>query len=211
MPSKLKYLGQYAFEECASLSVVNFSDNLVNLLDGTFKSCDISDFQSLNLPLQLSSIPKICFLDCKSLKELDLSKFEKLQTINNYAFYGCLSLETIIFPSNVQDIKMLAFGNCPLKKVIFKGLEIKSTRVPPKASIILLIGPTLRSKNSKTKEQSTTSDRKWGAYVTIWTVFLNFKLEISFKINAKMIEHGKVAKEYKVIRKVFLIITQKSG
>ena len=122
LPSKLKYLGQYAFEECASLSVVNFSDNLVNLLDGTFKSCDISDFQSLNLPLQLSSIPKICFLDCKSLKELDLSKFEKLQTINNYAFYGCLSLETIIFPSNVQDIKMLAFGNCPLKKVIFKGI-----------------------------------------------------------------------------------------
>ena len=47
--------------------------------------------------------------------------------------------------------------------------------------------------------------------MTIWTVFLNFKLEISFKINAKMIEHGKVAKEYKVIRKVFLIITQKSG
>ena len=58
----------------------------------------------------LKTIEDSAFVDCASLKKLDLP--EGLETIGYQAFYGCKGLGTLVIPSTVKSIGKVAFGGC---------------------------------------------------------------------------------------------------
>ena len=88
---------------------------------------------------------------------------------------------------------------------------MNSMRSCPKRDNRWLIIPVSFARKRRTMEQITTTERKWGAYEIICTTFLNFILVISFKVRAKIIEQGNVAREYNPMEAVFHKINQKFG
>lgn len=124
LPSLLSSIGQYAFEDDTSLEVIDFNNAEVILKDGLFKGCmSLVDVNKLNLSLKTRVIPKQLFLECINLTSADLSVFTELESIGNYAFARCGSLEKIILPSSLKEVGMLVFYECDnLKEIVFNSL-----------------------------------------------------------------------------------------
>lgn len=118
-------LKQFAFENCTLLNSIDFSKinkDYKKLEIGLFINNDISDINSLNLSLSLTSIPRFSFTRCKKLITVDLAKFTNLTLIDCYAFNKASNIETIVLPSSIKHISMLSFGNIKeLKTLIFEG------------------------------------------------------------------------------------------
>lgn len=124
LPSSLSLIGQYAFEDDTSLEEINFNNAEVELKDGLFKGCmSIYDVNKLNLSLKTRVIPKQLFLECINLAHADLSVFNELESIGNYAFARCSSLERIVLPSSLKEVGMLVFYECDnLKEIVFNSI-----------------------------------------------------------------------------------------
>lgn len=136
-------IGESAFEGCTSLGKteeqhygdytqtiyhhVSFSGNLKIIGERAFYGCD--NIVSVSLPSQLEIIGKRAFANCKSLFNVDMSLCKNLKTIDELAFFNCLSLKACVFPYNGtgayfdptnlpedasnHTIKKWAFRNCP--------------------------------------------------------------------------------------------------
>ena len=131
LPKSLKSMGQYAFEDDTSLSIINFKNVNIELKEGLFKGCmSLKDFNSLNLSKETTIIPKQLFLECINLQEVDLSSYDKLESIGSYAFARCHQLSKVILPSSLKEIKMLCFYKCEsLSEVIFNSIPTCSRQV----------------------------------------------------------------------------------
>ena len=172
LPSKLNTIGQYAFEDDTSLQQIDFKQADVDLTDGLFKGCmSIISISQLNFSLNLRQIPKQLFLECINLKEADLSVFNNLEVIGNYAFARCKSLESIILPNSLKHLGMLVFYQCVnLKEIVFNSL--------PNISKLALSGLTHDIKiivnvNGKTHEKVVNSNIK----------FMNFMRDLHCSFN----------------------------
>lgn len=73
--------------------------------------------EKINIPKNLTAIPKNAFIYCSSLKTVDFSKSEKLTSIGYYAFYQTTSLESALIPEGVTHLDDLAFKLSGVKKV----------------------------------------------------------------------------------------------
>lgn len=160
LPSKLLTIGQYAFEDDTSLEKIDFKQADVTLIDGLFKGCmSITNIDELNFSSNLKAIPKQLFLECINIKEVDLSKYNSLETIGNYAFARCKNLDKITLPSSLKELGMLVFYQCVnLKEIVFNSL--------PNISKLLLSGLTHEIKvvvniNNKTYEKVINSNEKF--------------------------------------------------
>ena len=69
--------------------------------EGVF--CGCSALNQIDLPLNMSMIPKNCFESCVSLRSINLSKFDRLWQIGEEAFKDCASLESVILPSELKN------------------------------------------------------------------------------------------------------------
>ena len=76
----------------------------------TFKRSDIISFTELAYFTGLSYIAKEAFLDCGSLKKIELP--HNITSIGDYVFYGCDSLESVTIPYSVTTIGSVAFYGC---------------------------------------------------------------------------------------------------
>ena len=59
---------------------------------------------------QLESISPYCFYKCSKLQSADLSMCTKLTCIAEYAFNGCSSMTSVLFPSSLTEIKEYSFA-----------------------------------------------------------------------------------------------------
>ena len=76
------------------------------------------------IPEDTEKISYMAFYGCTNLKEIDLSKCEKLETIEEEAFEGCTNLETVILPSSLKTIGKAAFVECiKLKEIDLSKCE----------------------------------------------------------------------------------------
>ncbi|MBR6872745.1 MAG: leucine-rich repeat protein [Ruminococcus sp.] len=98
LPSTLKTIGSYAFNECEKLA-------------------------SINLGRNLTSIGKYAFSNCLALRSVELGKF--IKTIGNYAFY-CSALETVAVPNNVTSLGTGAFEYCVQLESAYIGSGVKT-------------------------------------------------------------------------------------
>ena len=76
------------------------------------------------IPEDTEKISYMAFYGCTNLKEIDLSKCEKLETIEESAFKNCTNLETVILPSSLKTIGKAAFVECiKLKEIDLSKCE----------------------------------------------------------------------------------------
>jgi hypothetical protein len=79
IPATVTCIGRYAFSGCTNLEKIIFEEGS-----------------------QLKTIEGCAFVDCSSLKDIELP--ESLEIIEGAAFSGCSSLESIHIPKNVNEI-----------------------------------------------------------------------------------------------------------
>ncbi len=101
IPLKLRFLGSQVFFGCEGLQIA-----------GTHKSCNII------LDEKMRSIPRRLFLNCKSLKQVELP--EGIEQIGEEAFWNCEALDSVVIPKRVATICDRAFQWCKnLKNICF--------------------------------------------------------------------------------------------
>ena len=115
--SSVAEVGVGVFKECDQLKKVVLNEGLQKIGKYSFSACHelerikFSSLENINLPSTLLEISERAFYNCSSLKE-DVVLNEGLQTIGNYAFFGCSSLKSITLPSTMTDIGDSAFASC---------------------------------------------------------------------------------------------------
>lgn len=109
IPSSLKTIGRYAFQNNSNLRV-NFSEGLDAIEYCAFNNCNALD--TLELPSTLRTIQSSAFLDCKGLKKVTLSS--SLRECSGSPFSGCDNLKEIYANAVIPAVTN---GNCPLSGV----------------------------------------------------------------------------------------------
>lgn len=133
--SQLKYIGEWAFQECRSLRTLNIPASVETIDNGAFLNAggdyekgtfinaeleeaeyDFSDKYSLTTITfaensKLKVLGETAFQEQKSLTSINLP--DSLEKIEYGAFMGCTSLTEIVIPSNVNEIGIVAFSAAP--------------------------------------------------------------------------------------------------
>ena len=145
MGDKVRSIEDYAFTENASLLALNIPEGVVSvgrecasrcnsLLSltlpstltevGYFAFCSNPSLTELNIGSGLKNLAYGMFKWCDGLEYLDLSD-SNIETIGNFAFSTCTSLETVKFPVTLISIGSCAFEQTPFLEEIDipEGLE----------------------------------------------------------------------------------------
>ena len=122
-PPGVKTVGDSAFEGCSALERLSFCDGLKRLGNACFRGC--SSLRAVFLPDTAASIHPRAFQGCTSLREVRLSDGLR-RNLEGHTFADCVSLESIVIPRGIQQIKAGAFSGCTaLRTVIFENADIQ--------------------------------------------------------------------------------------
>ena len=105
LPSGVKYIGDYAFSNCESLTSAVLREGLLEVGDALFMGCHA--LTSMKLPESLTNIGEGMFLECVSLKELTIPA--GVQTVAGQVFGMCSSLANIYFTGNAPSFGAWSF------------------------------------------------------------------------------------------------------
>lgn len=127
IPASLEFLGARAFYNCTKLEKIVFTtaennaERTLNILEYTFYKCE--NLKTLVISHNIETIGNHAFKDCASLESIVMG--DKLKSIGNYAFYGCASVKTIVFSKSVKNIGDYAFKGCAMvdSVVLPAGIE----------------------------------------------------------------------------------------
>ena len=121
-------MGEGCFEDCINLSEVVFPTAIKKTKHKTnfnfnYYSSGYTDSSEASMKDTLSGIPDFTFMNCKSLKRINL---KGIKVIGYKAFYNCSELETIYNCNGVEHILDYAFGNTKKLKILNKFNNIIS-------------------------------------------------------------------------------------
>lgn len=86
---------------------------------------------TLNLPKTLKSIPQRYFYSNSKLTTINFNENEVLESIGDYAFYGCSSLEEVRLPQSCKSIGSNCFYSTKLKTIyLSKSCSIGYNAIP---------------------------------------------------------------------------------
>ena len=118
--SSIDILGDKAFNNCTSLTSVNFPA-CTSIGRNAFYGCE--SLTSVNFPA-CTNISRSAFYGCKSLTDIS---FPACTSIGEFAFNDCTSLTSVNFPA-CTSIGEFAFFNCvSLTSLYFTGSSVPST------------------------------------------------------------------------------------
>lgn len=103
LPQNIKGIADKAFKE-SQIQTIVLNEGMLSIGNEAFKE---SKLQSIVFPSTLTSIGRNAFEDCKSIKDIDLSK-TRLQNIETETFRES-SIAEISFPATLQTIASQAF------------------------------------------------------------------------------------------------------
>lgn len=136
----LKTIGDLAFRSCYSLTELTIPDGVISIGKNAFEDCYTAT--SVSIPKTVTSIGKSAFSGCISIDSIKIENDNEYYTdydnnvivvretntliqgcvnstipdgvkiIDDYAFQGCVRLETIEIPNSVETIGAYAFYNC---------------------------------------------------------------------------------------------------
>lgn len=89
--------------------------NSVTVIPAYIFDCDNDSYAritSVKIGKNVKSIGQHAFYNCADLKTVDIGRYMKLDTIEQYAFRNCTSLTNMTIPSWVTNIGYCAFENC---------------------------------------------------------------------------------------------------
>ena len=113
LPNSLKYINDYAFNNCKNLRSITFGNSLLEIGRDAFASID--SLTHLQFPNSLQIIGPQAFYYCDSLKSVSFGT--SLKVIEYNAFFGCNVLNEIIIPDSVTKIGTSAFNCDSIKRV----------------------------------------------------------------------------------------------
>jgi len=108
LPDTLLRIGIYSFAHCSDLAALDLPENLMTIGDSAFTTC--SSLECLVLPASLTSIGYNAFDNCFGLKSVTLP--DGLTSIAQSMFSNCTGLTGITIPESVTNIGSSAFFNC---------------------------------------------------------------------------------------------------
>ena len=113
LPSTLtKITSSGVFSGCTSLRYIDLPEELSVLGYWTFQN---SGLESFTLPKNINVVVERLLAGCEKLTEVNLH--EGITLIQGGAFYGCSSLESILLPSTLTELRDNAFTNTALKEI----------------------------------------------------------------------------------------------
>lgn len=118
IPSFIKVIGSFAFQNCANLKNVEFSDDSeLEIIDqGSFHSTTI---ENILIPKHVTKISSFAFCGCKRIQSVKFAENSELKVIEKNAFSSS-SILSILIPSNVISIEKKVFFNCKnINSIIF--------------------------------------------------------------------------------------------
>jgi hypothetical protein len=134
--STTKYIYSYSFSSCKNLHEIIINSNLLLIFSEAFATCNLTNIvinnnrnfylDNFNNALVLYSAYSTIYStqnlqNTYSILSSPIINFFN-QVINDYAFYNCSQVDTIIIPNTIYIIYKNAFQNCTnLKSVIFNG------------------------------------------------------------------------------------------
>lgn len=129
-PKNTKYIGAWAFKDCAALSSAEIPPTVEWIGERAFEGC--TALERITLTKSVKAIDSAAFLNCKALKEFKIPK--GISVIEEMTFGGCSALERVEIPSSVKLIKLSAFEFCTsLEKVIIpKWCQVEEGAFPKK-------------------------------------------------------------------------------
>jgi len=112
IPASVVSIGERAFDECASLTTVNFAQGsqLRTIDEQAFAGC--AGLTNIIIPASVTSIGDEAFAGCSSLVTVSFVQGSQLRTIGDGAFTDCKSLTSITIPASVTSIGEGAFDGC---------------------------------------------------------------------------------------------------
>lgn len=109
--SKLKYIGQEAFESCSALTSISLPKSLTTLGGSVFMFCRALKTVTFESGCQLESITGGTFSECAALEKITIPA--SVKTIGGSAFYCCSGLTSVDFEegSKLEKISSRAFDD----------------------------------------------------------------------------------------------------
>ena len=142
----LTTVGDNAFEDCISLTSIEFPDSVTSLGQYVLSGCgsleslkipagvteipycmisnstadEKSSLTSITIPAGITKINNYAFRYCTSLSEVVFEGDSELTSIGQTAFKGCTALTSITIPASVQSIGNASFEETGLRAVTFE-------------------------------------------------------------------------------------------
>lgn len=110
IPSEVKILEKYTFENCKNLSEVVLGKSIEIIEEKCFSEC--GNLTSINIPKNVLKLEWASFEECVSLKNLSFEVESNLKIIESEAFRCCEGLEKINLPGSLFKLGSYSFANC---------------------------------------------------------------------------------------------------
>jgi hypothetical protein len=107
IPEKITTIGDYAFENCTSLTQITIPDNVKTIGRNAFARTGLT---SVVLPDSITEMGINVFWECSNLETVTLSN--SITSIPDSTFFMCHKLSEIVIPEGVTSIKYDAFCRC---------------------------------------------------------------------------------------------------
>ena len=118
IPNSVISIGEYAFIRCSGLTSAAIGNSVTSIGKNAFRNC--SSLTSVTIPNSVTSIGDSAFRNCSSLTSIEIPN--SVTSIGDYVFYGCTGLTSIEIPNSVTSIGMRAFMECTnLDSLVFES------------------------------------------------------------------------------------------
>ena len=108
IPNGVTSIGDWAFQNCTSLTSITIPDSVTSIGDSAFEYC--TSLTSITIPNSVTNIDWYAFRFCTSLTNIEIPR--NVTSIGQQVFDNCISLKNIAIPNSVTSIGEYAFRDC---------------------------------------------------------------------------------------------------
>lgn len=125
LPSGLINIGDYAFDECTTITALTIPATVTSIGDHAFYGC--TKLGAITIPNKVTAVDDYAFMNCTALKTLTFTSKSICTSIGVSAFENCESLTTITgdgkgyLPVSVEKLNDRAFYRCTSLCRLYSG------------------------------------------------------------------------------------------
>ena len=109
LPKNMTSIPTYGCARLPSVTTITLPENLVTINNSAFLDCPL--LESIVIPKTIQTIGTYAFSECRNLKTLEVNS-EIMNYIPDYMCNQCNSLEKVVLPEKLVQIRTGAFASC---------------------------------------------------------------------------------------------------